>query len=172
MTHTEHEGQASAGAIFDLIALVVKFTTGAVLVALVLLVCGEAFLRGAANISLGFAEEVTGYFVVMLTFFGAALALRSCALFRVSFLSDKLSHRSRSRLYAVFAAVAVFICIVLVLTTADVTMSSFDRGRFSPTVLRTPLWIPQMLMPIGFSAIAVFLVEKLILSFRDEEMKA
>lgn len=172
MTHTEHDSQASAGAIFDLIALAVRFSTGVVLVALVLLVCGEAFLRGAANISLGFAEEVTGYFVVMLTFFGAALALRSGALFRVSFLSDKLSHKSRSRLYAAFAAIALFICIVFVLRTIDVTMSSFERGRFAPTVLRTPLWVPQMLMPIGFSVIAAFLLEKLILSFRDEERES
>ncbi|KGJ05453.1 TRAP-type C4-dicarboxylate transport system, small permease component [Paracoccus halophilus] len=164
--HVENGGPASAGPAFDLVARVVKFATGLVLVALVVLVCGEAFLRGVANYSLGFAEELTGYFVVMLTFFGAALALRAGALFRVNFLFDAMPANTRKTVQIVFAAAALTICIIFVLKTAGVAMSSFERGKFAPTVLRTPLWIPQMLMPAGFAVIAVFLVEQLLLSLR------
>lgn len=167
--HAENPGPASAGPAFDLIARIVKIATGLVLTALVILVCTEALLRGTANISLGFAEELTGYFVVMLTFFGAALALRSDALFQVNFIIDKLSPGLRRRLHIVFAGVALFICIIFVWKTADVAMSSLSRGKFAPTVLRTPLWIPQMLMPAGFAVIAVFLLEKLVVGLRQHK---
>jgi TRAP-type C4-dicarboxylate transport system permease small subunit len=45
-------------------------------------------------------------------------------------------------------------------------LSSLERGKFAPTVLRTPLWIPQLLMPAGFAVIGVFLIEQLLLTWR------
>ncbi|MCB1398694.1 MAG: TRAP transporter small permease, partial [Rhodobacteraceae bacterium] len=130
------------------------------LAALVTLVCGEAFLRGAFNYSLGFAEELTGYGVVMLTFFGASLALRQGSLFQVHFLFDAVPAHVRLWLMRVFVVVALAICIILAWKTKDVMLSSFARGKFAPTVLRTPLWIPQMLLPLGFGVIGFFLIEK------------
>lgn len=166
MSDTPDMGPASAGPAFDKLAAATRFATGLVLVALVMLVCGEAFLRGAFNYSLGFAEEVTGYFVVMLTFFGAALALRRSALFRVHFLFDRLSPGGRTLVTRAFVAIALIICILLAWKTWDLMLSSLSRGKFSPTVLRTPLWIPQLLMPMGFLVISAFLVEQFLLTYR------
>lgn len=95
--------------------------------------------------------------------------MRSDALFQVNFIIDKLSPGLRRRLHIVFAGVALFICIIFVWKTADVAMSSLSRGKFAPTVLRTPLWIPQMLMPAGFAVIAVFLLEKLVVGLRQHK---
>ena len=81
-------GPESAGPFFDMAARVTGVATGTVLAALVTLVCLEALLRGGFNYSLGFAEELTGYGVVFMTFFGAALALRGHAMFQVHFLLD------------------------------------------------------------------------------------
>ena len=159
-------GPASAGPVFDLLARATRVATGTVLVALVVLVCTEAALRGLANISLGFAEEVTGYCVVMLTFFGAALALRSEALFQVNFLIFMFPSGVRAWLKRLFAIAALVVCVVLAWKTNDLMLSSLARGKFAPTVLRTPLWIPQLLMPAGFSVIGIFLIEQLVLSTR------
>jgi TRAP-type C4-dicarboxylate transport system permease small subunit len=158
-------GPASAGPIFEATERLTRLATGAVLIALVTLVCGEAFLRGAFNYSLGFAEELTGYAVVMLTFFGASLALRQGSLFHVHFVFDALSESARIWLTRVFAAFALIICVVLAWKTKDLMLSSLVREKFAPTVLRTPLWIPQMLMPLGFAMIGVFICEKFLLTF-------
>ena len=156
----------SANRFFDLLALLVQFATATVLTALVLLIAGEAFLRGFAKTSLGFAEEITGYFVAMLTFFGAALALRGGALYRVHFLFDRLPLRARLRLQTGFISIALAMCIVFAWNTNNLVLSSLARGRFAPTVLETPLWIPQILLPSGFVIIGIFLVEQLLLSIR------
>jgi TRAP-type C4-dicarboxylate transport system permease small subunit len=166
MNASKETGSASAGPAFDLMARLIQVATGGVLVALVVLVCGEAILRGIANVSLGFAEEVAGYFVVMLTFFGAALALRSGALFQVHFLFDALPVGARTRLQRLFVVAALVICAMLAWKTGDLVLSSLERGKFAPTVLRTPLWIPQLLMPAGFGVIGVFLIEQLLLTWR------
>lgn len=167
MTHeTDHAGPASAGPLFDAVALVLRIATGAVLAALVLLICTEATLRGLFNYSLGFTEELSGYFVVALTFFGGALALRWGALFRVGFLFDLLPARVQAVLARAFIAVALAACVVLAWRTFDLVQSSFSRGNFAPTVLRTPLWIPELLLPIGFALIAFFLVEQFLIAGR------
>jgi TRAP-type C4-dicarboxylate transport system permease small subunit len=159
------KGSASAGPIFEAAAQGTKIATGIVLAALVVLVCTEAFLRSVFNYSLGFAEELTGYSVVMLTFFGAALALRFGVLFQVNFLFDNFPETLRTWIMRLFVSVALIICLVLIWKTSDQVLSSFGRNKFAPTVLRTPLWIPQLLIPAGFTLISVFLVEKLLLTF-------
>ncbi len=159
-------GPVSAGPLFDAVARITSVATGAVLVGLVSLVCLEALLRGGFNYSLGFAEELTGYGVVFMTFFGAALALRGHAMFQVHFLLDRWPEGTRRWLVRVFVLIALVICVILAWKTKDLTLSSFSRGKFAPTVLRTPLWIPQLILPLGFSVLAFFLVEQLLLTFR------
>src|SRR3546814_1866136 len=96
----------------------------------------EAALRSLANLSLGFAEGITGYFVVTLTFFGAALALRSGTLFRVEIASDLLPERSQQVLGRLFVAAAFLSCCLLAWKSNDLLLSSLSRGKFAPTVLR------------------------------------
>jgi len=165
----ENMGPVSAGPLFDAMARLTSLAAGFVLVALVSLVCLEALLRGGFNYSLGFAEELTGYGVVFMTFFGAALALRGRAMFQVHFLLDGVPQGISCWLIRAFVLIALAICVILVWKTKDLTLSSFSRGKFAPTVLRTPLWIPQVMLPLGFSVLAFFLVEQLLLTFRKSE---
>jgi len=166
MQAPSNKGPVSAGPLFDAVARVTSLATSTVLVALVSLVCLEAFLRGGFNYSLGFAEELTGYGVVFMTFFGAAMALRSHSMFQVHFLLDRWPEGSRRWLIRAFVLIALVICVILAWKTKDLTLSSFSRGKFAPTVLRTPLWIPQIILPLGFSVLTFFLVEQLLLTFR------
>ena len=169
MASANTKGPASAGPLFDAVARAVGALSGTVLVGLVALVCIEAFLRGAFNYSLGFAEELTGYCVVFLTFFGAALALRGSAMFQVHFLLDKWPEGTRRWLIRAFVLIALGICVILAWKAKDLTLSSFSRGKFAPTVLRTPLWIPQIIPPLGFAVLGFFLVEQMLLTFRKSE---
>ena len=171
MQSANAKGPASAGPVFDIAAATVRVLAGAILTGLVGLVCLEALLRGGFNYSLGFAEELTGYCVVALTFFGAALALRGGSMFQVHFLLQKWPEGTRRWLTRAFVVIALAICVILAWKTKDLTLSSFSRGKFAPTVLRTPLWIPQTILPLGFTVLAFFLVEQLLLTFRNSEDK-
>jgi TRAP-type C4-dicarboxylate transport system permease small subunit len=162
MTRAKAKWSVKTGPFFDGLANFTTSVTNTCLIALVTLVCCEALLRSAINYSLGFAEEFTAYLVVALTLNGAALAVHHQALFRVEFLFQRLNQKTQSLLTWVFGALALLVCSVLAWKTADLMMSSLSRGKFAATVLKTPLWIPQMLMPIGFVLIMVFVVERML----------
>lgn len=66
-------------------------------------------------------------------------------------------------------AVPLIVCVILAWKAKDLTLSSFSRNRFAATVLRTPLWIPQLIPPVGFCVIGIFLVEQFLLTFRKKD---
>lgn len=169
--HSEQplKGVAPAAPVFNFLGKSIGVLSSVMLCALVTLVSLEVFLRSVFGYSLGFVEEVTGYLVVALTLFGAAMAVRANSLFQVQVVFDVLPLKLRRLLGTVFTLVAIVICVVLAWKTFGLVESSFGRGKFAPTVLRTPLWIPQTLLPLGFTVIGVFLVEHLLILLRIKE---
>lgn len=157
---------ASAGLVFDVLAAIVRGLTGLALVALVLLVCAEIVTRFFFNHSLMVVEELAGYLVVGLTLLGASLSLRSNSLFQVGFVLQSLPAAVQRLLNLVFMLLSLGVCGVLIWQTFRLVMSSYARGNVAPTTLMTPLWIPQLLVPLGLSMIAIFIVEKLIVTLR------
>ncbi|MCS2609786.1 TRAP transporter small permease [Halomonas dongshanensis] len=147
--------------IFDVVAVFTRLVAGAILVFLTLLVTLEVISRSAFNVSFHMVEEITGYLVVALTLLGAGLSLRDGSMFRVEFLFDKLPLTLKASLLSAFSLLGVGMCGVLVWQTCRLVASSYARGNVAPTVLMTPLWIPQMLLPFGLAIIAVFLIEQL-----------
>ena len=162
-----HAGQAvSAGRLFDGVAMLVRFTTGLALVLLVLLVCAEIVARFFFNHSLKIVEELAGYLVVSLTLFGASLSLRSNSLFQVGFLLNALPAGLKRVLNLCFQLISLGVCGVLIWQTGKLVLSSYARGNVAPTTLMTPLWLPQLLVPLGLLMIALFIVEHLIVTLR------
>ena len=164
MTKDEYfKGVAPAAPLFNQLEKIVNVVTSLMLVSLTILVSLEVLLRSAFGYSLGFVEEVSGYLVAGICLLGAAMAVRSNSLFQVEVISNKLSSSWRRYIDIIFAIVSIFICIVLAWKTFDLVSSSFNRGKISPTVLRTPLWIPQIMLPIGFLVIGTFITERLLI---------
>lgn len=162
-------GVAPAAPVFNLLDRVVSVLSELLLITLVCLVALEVILRSVLGHSLGFVEEVTGYLVVALTLFGAAKAVRANALFQVRVIFDALPVGVKRLFGIIFSLTAIAICVVLAWKTFDLVGSSLSRGKFAPTVLRTPLWIPQTLLPIGFLMIGVFLLEHLLILLCSKE---
>lgn len=155
------------GLVFNGLARAAVILAGATLVALVGLVFAEAVARAVFNASLDIVEELVGYFVVQLTFLGAALALRKNELFQVSFLTALLPDRAARMLRLVYILAALGVCGLFAWKTAGLVISSLERGKISQTVLETPLWIPQIALPFGFCVLGLFVLEHLLTVLRE-----
>ncbi len=164
-TRNGKSGPAYVGPLFNGLARGVSVVAGVTLVVLVALVVAEIIARSVFDTSLAVVEEIVGYFMVLLMVLGAALALRENDLFRVSFVADLLPPTVERVIRVLFILIALVVCCVLVWRTGDLVASSFSRGKISQTVLETPLWIPQLALPIGFGVLALFLVEHLLSAF-------
>ncbi|MCE7029614.1 TRAP transporter small permease [Jiella avicenniae] len=170
MTTSQDDGVRSAGSagrVFDLVATLVRVLAGGGLVALACLVLAEVVSRAFGR-SLNVVEELAGYVVVAVTFLGAALAFRDQVMFRVGFVFDALPGVARRALTFVYLALSLGVSGVLIWQTIRLVQSSYSRGKFAPTELMTPLYIPQLLLPVGLSVIALFLLERAIIEFRGK----
>ena len=127
-------------------------------VAMALLICIEVICRGFLGFSLMVTDEIAGYLLVGLVFLGMPVALARGALFRVELVLNRLPRRARAWLELVFNLLSLAFTVVLLVQLWRFVVDSWQRGVRAPTVLATPLYLPQALMVIGTASLACVLV--------------
>jgi TRAP-type C4-dicarboxylate transport system permease small subunit len=134
---------------------------GLLIAALVVLVSTEVVLRSAFNVSLQAADEYSGYIVVALVFLGIPYALFHDALLRVDFLFDRLKGKKQVVLSLVFDLCCLAVTAVLGYYLTRMVLTTFERGTFSSTPMMTPLWVPQVVMPVGLLLTVLILLARI-----------
>ena len=117
--------------------------------ALLILVAGDVFFRYFLNAPLLFAEEVSGYLVALIGYFGAAETLRCNRHIRVEVLVKWLPSRAQLWLNAAAHVVGTLILAVFAWHVVVFVERSFSRGTVSASILAVPLWVPQTAMLLG-----------------------
>ena len=84
-----------------------------------------------------------------LLFLGAAYSLREQALLRVEFLINALPMRVRPVVDLLFDVAALGFSLIILYQLARLTVSSWERGMVAPTLMETPIHLPQIVMPVG-----------------------
>lgn len=122
----------------------------------------EIVTRNLFGFSFEISEEIGGYIIVGISF----LSLPVCQVYRsyhhVQFVQARLSPRMRALSHVIFDLLSLLFCVVLIWQLTRFVMSSYRSEDQAPSLLATPLWIPQAVMPIGILACAVSLVRSLI----------
>jgi TRAP-type C4-dicarboxylate transport system permease small subunit len=75
----------------------------------------------------------------------------------VQFIQTRLSPRLRAASHIVFDALSLGFCLLLVWQLSRFVLQTWRAEDVAPTLLATPLWIPQSLMPLGALAASVSL---------------
>lgn len=127
-------------------------------VAMALLIFTEVVCRNMLGFSLMVTDEIAGYLLVSLVFLGMPVALAKGALFRVELVLNKLRPRPRAWLELVFDLLSMALALVLLWQLCLFVADSWQRGVRAPTVLATPLYLPQSLMVMGMASVACVLM--------------
>ncbi|HEY5290694.1 MAG TPA: TRAP transporter small permease [Burkholderiales bacterium] len=122
---------------------------------MVALIAAEVICRNVANVSLLITDEVAGYLLVLMTFCGAGYSLRSGALLRIEFVLVALPRRLRAVVDVIYDLLALAVTSALLYEVTRITWSSWDRHMAAATLMQTPIWIPQLAMPIGCTILLV-----------------
>ena len=125
------------------------------------LVVYSVVMRYFLNQPAAWVDEMVGYLLVACVMLAAADALLEGEHLAVDLVTERLSVRGkRCTLLAGLAAVALS---ALLLVFEGVDMVAFSRmvGLMSNGYMATPMWIPQLLIPIGavlllLAAVAAF----------------
>ncbi len=138
------------------------FVASTLLVVLVVLILVEIVLRSFFNASTMRADEYSGYLYLALVCFGFGYTFMRDGHIRITFLTSKVSSKTSS-LIDIFAGIATL--GVLCFTFYRTLLMSFDSYHtqvVSEGVSATPLYIPQMVLPLGLLLFIVAVISYIV----------
>ena len=111
--------------------------------------------RNFAGVSSAVTDEMGGYALAFGGMWAVAYTLRTNGHVRIDVLLPHLPRRARALLtYAAMAVMMSFAAVVAVYTWT-LALDSYWIDARAVSFLRTPLYVPQMLMAIGLSVLAL-----------------
>lgn len=131
-------------------------------IAMGLVVFAEAFSRYALRRPLMVGDEIGAYLLIAVSYLGGAFAWKARAHVRVSFLAVKLPRKAASWLRLVTKFIIFLFMAGLSWASYSYLGLSFKMGQHSNTVLRIPLQIPQMALPIGFTIMTLLVAADVV----------
>jgi len=118
-------------------------------VALLLLVAHEVFVRYVLNAPTQFSVEISEYLLVFIAFASAAWVLRRDRHVRVRFVLNALPPRLRAASEVLGMALLTSFCAVLLWEGGEMAWTAFKGDDRSSSLVAFPLWIPYAFIPLG-----------------------
>lgn len=128
------------------------------MLAMIALIAIDVFGRYVLHRSTLIAYELSGYFLVGITFLALAYALQQGSHVKVTLLVDYLPRSLHKWWALILDSVALLFIAILMWKSIDLVRSSLETGTRAGTYLGTPMWIPQLIVPIG---LGMFVLEEL-----------
>jgi TRAP-type C4-dicarboxylate transport system permease small subunit len=114
------------------------------------------------------ADEYSGYLYLAAIFLGLAYTFNEDAHIRINILTSKMSKKS-SRFVDVFAGlISICILIFALYRTILFTYDSYDMQMVSEGVSATPLYLTQMVMPLGISLFILAVLAFVLKGLRND----
>ena len=141
------------------------YLSSILLVSLVLLILTEIFIRYFFNTSTLIADEYSGYLFLASVFLGLSYTFKENAHIRINILTSRMSEKS-NRLIDIFAGTITIIVLSFALyRTVLFTFDSYEMEMLSESVSQTPLYLTQLVMPLGLSlfilSVLIFVIKGL-----------
>lgn len=133
----------------EIVTTAASWVSGALLFATALMIAVEVVLRKAFTISMGGADELSGYAMAISCSWSFAFALYRKAHLRIDVIYMRLS--SGLQLFLDILSLALFGIFMTVLSyfASMVLITSIVKHSTANTSLQTPMWIPQSLWLFG-----------------------
>ena len=135
------------------------------LVSLVLLILTEIFIRYFFNTSTLIADEYSGYLFLASVFLGLSYTFKENAHIRINILTSRMSEKS-NKLIDIFAgSITIVVLLFALYRTILFTFDSYEMEMLSESVSQTPLYLTQLVMPLGLSlfilSVLIFVIKGL-----------
>jgi TRAP-type C4-dicarboxylate transport system permease small subunit len=143
---------------------------GAIFILLTLLLQVFAIFGRLVGITLGGHDAYAGYFLAAGSFFTLAHALRRGDHIRVTLLIGRLAAHLRVWVEVFCLAVATFLSGHFAYYACQLAWGSWRFGDVSTEIDATPLWIPQLSMALGVTALCIAFAEELLYVLRHRRL--
>ncbi len=155
--------------IYDRILNVITNITGVVAGLLVLftgfMIVYEVICRSIFNAPTEWVMEISTYCVVVAGFLGMGVAYAGKKHIHVDILISRLSPKARCYIEFGIAFIGAFYSLIFMQQSWEMAMFSLEINNCAPTTLSTPLWIPQISMPIGLLVLLLQIIRTILVDF-------
>lgn len=140
---------------WDGLLAVLRGTSMAVLMFMMVSICYDAIMRYAFTAPTSWSLELNSFLLVYLAVIGAAEAQRHDAHIRITFFKDKMPARLRAAIDLCTGLLGATFCVILVWRGGIMTLQALEYGERVSSALGTPMVFPYALLPIGFAALGL-----------------
>jgi TRAP-type C4-dicarboxylate transport system permease small subunit len=152
---------------FDLIERISLWLSSFCMIGMTVLMLAEVVLRGVFNSTTEHSDELVGYLLVGISFLSLALCQSRGAFHRVEMVQMRLGPRGKAVSALVFDLLSFAYVALTDWYFLQFVMSSYRREAQAPTMLATPLWIPETVMVIGATLLLVVLGRAIVRDVRE-----
>lgn len=137
------------------------------IVMLAVLVVAEIITRNVFGFSMELSDEVGGYIIVGVTFLSLSVCQTSRSYHHVEMVLSRVPRRGQAGLRLFYDLLSLAFAGVMIWQLGRIELRSFQSGDTAPTVLATPIWLPQLFMVVGMLAATWSLVRSALWHLRD-----
>ena len=141
------------------------YLSSILLVSLVLLILTEIFIRYFFNTSTLIADEYSGYLFLASVFLGLSYTFKENAHIRINILTSRMSEKSNKFIDIFAGSITIFVLLFALYRTILFTFDSYEMEMLSESVSQTPLYLTQLVMPLGLSlfilSVLIFVIKGL-----------
>ena len=152
---------------FDLIERVSLWLSSFCLIGMTVLMLLEVVLRGVFNSTTEHSDELVGYLLVGISFLSLALCQSRGAFHRVEMVQMRLGPRGKAVSALVFDLLSFGYIALTDWYFLQFVISSYTRDAAAPTMLATPLWIPETAMVVGATLLLIVLGRAIVRDVRE-----
>jgi TRAP-type C4-dicarboxylate transport system permease small subunit len=146
--------------VIDFLSTAGMYASGIGISLMALFITLEIAGRHLFGYSMLIVDEWSGYLLVIVTFLGLAYTLKTKGFLQIEFFLNRLSPRLRSIFNAVLILLALLYSLVIQYKLIVHVWSSYTTGQVSISISQTPLYIPQLFMPVGMSLLILQLIKE------------
>ena len=131
--------------------MVLAYISGALIVVMMGSMVYDVVVRHLFNRPTIWADQISCYLLEGVAFFGAAYALKTDAHVRIETFVDLLPSRVKKSVETITDVLSVAFLFIFAWQGCRLVYESFVHTRIAPTLLRTPLYLPQAFLAVGLS---------------------
>ncbi len=161
-----HSGPALRETLFDRCC---KFLSCAAIVLMLLVIITDIFTRTLFHFSFEVSDEISGYCLVAVTFLSLSVCQANNSFHQMELVQAKLRPLAKAVSRVIFGSLMIGACFILLWQFFRLEMSSWRSGAVAPTILRTPLWLPQLVMLVGAFALLVSVLRTFMADVRSAQ---
>jgi TRAP-type C4-dicarboxylate transport system permease small subunit len=132
------------------------FVASLALVVMIAIIAFGTLSRYFLGLPFGFVDEYSGYLLVVMGFLAMVLALKRNAHITVDIVQRALPDKLRGWVDVGAQCIGILVAAVLFWLSLTLFYESYATGMRASTIMETPLWIPQISIPLGWAIFILF----------------